>query len=204
MSTGSATKNRKKKPIKIKRKKFKKSRKWAMDYDYLPKLKMQLESDNPEKVKEAEEALLFLNKFNDEYYSASGYKKKDSLHRTKQQRKSCSDKHNEARRDIATYWRREEGPADSNNIPEKVLRYLSVQQNEGRIDALNSLLDLKIKKEKEMENKKINEYMKNSDSMIKNLSKIEKKLVSMDKKLKKVESLIKRSEAFLNETKKVG
>lgn len=85
---------------------FKQTRSWAVDYDYLDKLEAMALSDDPAIQEKGLEAILFLNKFNQEYYNSYGLRKPDSLHNTPELIKSCEDAHNSANRCAMNYYYR--------------------------------------------------------------------------------------------------
>jgi len=84
---------------------YRKNRRWAVDNvnkqdGYVEDLIKRTHSDDPRISKEAEVGLLWLQKFNNEYYDNHGLMKEDALHNTEELRKECYNATNAANRDI--------------------------------------------------------------------------------------------------------
>lgn len=90
------------------------NRQWAVDMDYIRELEEQEFSKNPEKAREAQDALDYLNKFAGEYYRNTGISpnydpENPPLNVTDEHRKDCYNRMNLANRDLyaikhATGW----------------------------------------------------------------------------------------------------
>jgi hypothetical protein len=80
---------------------YKRNRLWALDHidpnsGYLKDLQAKADAGCPK----AAEALLWLAKFNNEYYNNTGLKDEDALHSTDELRKDCYNRTNAANRDL--------------------------------------------------------------------------------------------------------
>lgn len=84
---------------------YRKNRQWMIDNldpktGYVKDLLKQAECDDPVKRAEAQEALLFISKFNEEYYNNTGLTSKNALHSSDSLKKDCYNRTNSANRDL--------------------------------------------------------------------------------------------------------
>ena len=140
---------------------FKKNRKWQVDnlcpkHGYIPNLIKQSKSTNPTLAAEAVEALAFIKKFNAEYYDNSGLKTENALHNTPELVKDCYNRTNSANRDLyGIKMSAGEGVIIFDHNNSAVLTNISadstkIDARNKQQNAINALLDLKIKLEEDL------------------------------------------------------
>lgn len=76
---------------------------WQVDYDYIKILLAGAKGNNEKYAKECKEALEFLDKFSEEYYTGYFNRDKESLH-PKELEKECYSRVNSNKRDMSSYW----------------------------------------------------------------------------------------------------
>lgn len=152
-----ATKKYDKKTVGLERGTFKRNRQWAVDNvhpkdGYIKDLRERAKSDNAAIAAEAEEALAFLAKFNNEYYNNTGLKKEDAFHNTPELRKECYDRTNAANRDLHAisgctgYLQTDVEDLDGELTPSYELN-MTEEDAQRQVDAQDDLLDWKLEQE---------------------------------------------------------